>query len=87
MTLLLAVPFVAEAKPISIQVKGMVCAFCAQGIEKKFGKMPQIDKVSVDLDTKLVSLETKDGQDISDDDLKKIIVESGYEVVKIERKK
>lgn len=82
-----AASIVAEAKPISIQVKGMVCAFCAQGIEKKFKALPEIGKVSVSLETKKVDLDTKDGKDISDDEIKKIITESGYDVLNIERSK
>jgi mercuric ion binding protein len=85
--LLLLLPFLAEAKSISVQVKGMVCAFCAQGIEKKFKSLPEITKVHVSLETKLVSLETQEGKDIPDDQIKKIITESGYDVVKIERAK
>lgn len=80
-------PALAQAKPITVQVKGMVCGFCAQGIEKKFKALPEIGKVNVSLETKLVSLETKEAHDVTDDQIKKIVTESGYDVVKIERAK
>jgi copper chaperone CopZ len=86
-TVLTIGPMLAEAKPVTVQVKGMVCGFCAQGIEKKFKALPEIAKVSVSLETKMVSLDTKEGKDIADDQIKKIVTESGYAVVKIERAK
>lgn len=86
-TALVIAPLLAQAKPITIQVKGMVCGFCAQGIEKKFKALSEIAKVDVSLETKLVSLDTKEGKDVSDDQIKKIVTESGYEIVKIERAK
>ena len=35
----------------------MVCAFCAQGIEKKIKAMPQTKDVLVNLDKRLVAVE------------------------------
>jgi copper chaperone CopZ len=87
MAAFLSLPILAQAKSISIQVRGMVCGFCAQGIEKKFNALPETASISVSLKTKMVDLETKEGTDISDDQIKKIVTESGYEVVKIEREK
>lgn len=84
---LLVIPALAQAKPITVQVKGMVCAFCAQGIEKKFKALPEIGKVNVSLETKIVSLDTKEGKDVPDEQIKKIITDAGYDVVKIERAK
>lgn len=85
--LLMLSSLAASAQPITIQVKGMVCSFCAQGIEKKFKSMSEVKTISVNMETKLVSLDTKDGQDISDEKLKSTITDSGYEVVKVERSK
>ena len=41
---------------IKVGVKGMVCAFCAQGIEKNFLKQPEVSKVEVSLENKFVKL-------------------------------
>jgi mercuric ion binding protein len=68
-----------------VQVNGMVCAFCAQGIEKKFKALPEVASIKVSLETKKVELDTQEGKDISDEQIKKIITDSGYEIVKIER--
>lgn len=77
----------AFAEKITISVKGMVCSFCAQGIKKTFMRKDGVEKVDVDLDQKLVTIETKAGATLSDAALTESIVDSGYEVTKIERAK
>ncbi len=69
---------------IKAEVNGMVCAFCAQGIEKKMKAMPQAREVLVNLDKRLVAVEMKPGQTVSHDKIKAAIADSGYDVVKIE---
>jgi copper chaperone CopZ len=71
---------------ITIGVKGMVCSFCAQGIEKKFSKLPEVEEVKVDLKTKVVTLKTKSDKDLQDNKIKEVITEAGYNVTTIERK-
>jgi copper chaperone CopZ len=75
----------AKAQEVTIGVKGMVCSFCAQGIERKFKTQPSVDQVKVSLGNKQVKLTLKDGQAISDETVKEILSESGYNVEKIER--
>jgi cation transport ATPase len=82
---LVAGPAWAQAREVKVGVKGMVCAFCAQGIEKKFHAQPAVDHVDVNLGQKQVKLTLKDGQNISDDTIKSVLTESGYNVDKIER--
>ena len=78
--------FASAGKEIIVGVKGMVCGFCAQGIQKKFSVQPSVDKVDVSLNDKQVKLTLKDGKDIGDDTIKQILSESGYNVEKIDRK-
>lgn len=75
----------AEAKNVRIEVKGMVCGFCAQGIEKKFRAQASVDQIDVNLSQKIVTLKLKDGQSLSDDTIKSVLTESGYKVEKINR--
>ena len=42
--------------------------------------------LTVDLDSKVVSINTKDGQDVTDAQIKELITEAGYNVASIERK-
>lgn len=87
MTLILVasnIAFAAE-KNITVNVKGMVCAFCAQGITKKFNSEPSISKVDVSLEKKVVKLSLKEGQDIPDSKIQGILTDSGFNVEKIHR--
>jgi mercuric ion binding protein len=75
----------AGASTIEMKVYGMVCGFCAQGIEKSLRKNPATADVVVNLENKLVVVSTRDGQDIADDELRKLITSAGYDVKEIAR--
>ena len=75
----------AQAATIEMKVHGMVCGFCAQGIEASLRKNPAVVDVMVSLETKLVVVETRGAEDIADADLKKSIGEAGYDVKTITR--
>jgi copper chaperone CopZ len=72
------------ANSIKVTVNGMVCAFCAQGIEKRISKMAATKEVFVDLKKKTVAVEAKDGQVLDAKAISAEIVDAGYDVVKIE---
>lgn len=76
-----------SADTIRATVNGMVCGFCATGIEKTFKAQPEIKTVDVDLQNKLVTLQTKQGQTIDDSKIRKLLGNAGYSVVGIVRKK
>jgi copper chaperone CopZ len=73
------------AATIEMTVNGLVCAFCAQGIEKRLKKFPATSEVVVSLEHRLVAVSLKDGQDIPDADLRKALTEAGYTVKAISR--
>src|SRR5688572_32713899 len=75
----------ANAGTTEMKVYGRVCGFCAQGIEKTLRKNPATADVIVSLENKLVAVATHEGQDISDADLTKALVDSGYDVKGITR--
>lgn len=75
----------AQGNVIHIGVNGMVCDICAQSVKKLFLKKPEVQKVDISLEKKLVTLETKPGQGISDKDIKQVIDYSGYDVTTIHR--
>ena len=77
----------AVADTIKATVNGMVCGFCATGIEKTFKAQQEVKTVNVDLQKKLVTIQTKEGQTIDDAKLKKLIGNAGYAVVAIAREK
>ena len=69
---------------IKATVNGMVCSFCAQGIEKTLLKMPATKAVFVDLKKKVVAVEAKDGQTLDGKQIALEIKDAGYDVVKLE---
>jgi copper chaperone CopZ len=76
-----------SAETIKTTVHGMVCAFCATGIEKTFRKQPEVNTIKVDLPKKLVTITTKPGKTLSDAKVKEVITYSGYTIGKIIREK
>ena len=80
---MLAMPAFAES--INVKVDGMVCAFCAQGIEHLFGEEPSVEKVHVDIDKGEVQLTTHEGKDLSDARIKELVGKAGYDAGAIAR--
>jgi len=64
-------------------VHGMVCAFCSNSLEKKFKKEKAVENISVDLESKIVSIKFNKGKSLPDKKLKKMITSSGFKVVSI----
>jgi copper chaperone CopZ len=72
------------ATSVRATVNGMVCAFCAQGIERRLLKMSATKEVFVDLKKRTVAVELKDGQAIDSKAIAAEIIDAGYDVVKLE---
>ena len=85
--LLLNQSWAGENADINVLIKGMVCSFCVQGIEKKFSAEESIQTVNVDLDTSTVSLWLKETKTLSDDRIQTVVKSAGYNVQEIKRKK
>jgi copper chaperone CopZ len=83
--LLLLASASAQAATIEMNVNGLVCAFCAQGIEKQLRKFPATADVIVSLEHKVVAVAVKDGQDIPDSELRRALTNAGYTVKAIQR--
>jgi len=80
--LLLASPALADS--VTVKVDGMVCAFCATGLEELFTDEPGVEKVHVDLDASQVHLSTADkGPD--DARIKALVEKAGFTTSGIER--
>ena len=75
----------ASASTIEMTVNGLVCGFCAQGIEKTLRKNAATADVLVSLENRLVAIATKPGTDISDETLRTALKDAGYDVKVIAR--
>jgi cation transport ATPase len=80
--------FASEANnnKIDVSVKGMVCDFCARGIEKVFKKEKAVKAINVDLSNQKITVELNIGETMSDSYVTKLIESNGVSVVKVSRK-
>jgi cation transport ATPase len=69
---------------VKASVNGMVCAFCAQGIEKRLSQLPATKAVYVDLKQKVVVVEAREGQTLDAKAVTAEITEAGYDVTRLE---
>jgi copper chaperone CopZ len=67
----------SNAQIAVVDVNGMVCDFCARGIEKAFQKDSSIKKIDVDLSKGKVLLAYSNEVEIDFDDIKKKILANG----------
>jgi len=67
-----------------VQVQGMVCDFCARGIEKTFMKTKGVIRIDVSLAEGQVLIAYKAGQNIDFDDIKTKIQNNGQTAVGLE---
>lgn len=70
---------------ITVHVKGMVCDFCARGLEKVFKSEKAVSKIFVDLDESIVSIRKKPEKILTDKRIRELILKNGYSVEKITR--
>ena len=64
-----------------VNVNGMVCDFCARGIEKTFMKSANVKKVDVDLEVGKVLIAYSSDTKISFEDIKEKITANGQTAV------
>ena len=82
---LLGASTIASARTIEMDVNGLVCAFCAQGIEKSLKTFPATEAVFISLGDRIVAVKLKGDSDIGDAALRKAITDAGFTLVAIRR--
>jgi len=83
LTLFIASPAWAATSSKFATVNGLVCDFCARALEKVFSKQGAIDNIDVNLNTKIITLNFKDGMTLDNDTITTLITDAGYNVVSI----
>ena len=76
---LLTAPSMTLANTVEAKVKGMVCAFCVQGIEAKLREDPSVQDVKIDLDSGMVKVTSKPGAEITEQTVRNAVDFMGYE--------
>ncbi|MEZ4846627.1 MAG: heavy-metal-associated domain-containing protein [Bdellovibrionota bacterium] len=77
-------PATVFAEKYSLEIEGMVCDFCAQGITKKLNKEfkdQDIKDVHVDLNSKRVTFDSKK---VDEKKLRELIKASGYNLKSVD---
>ena len=70
------------SRTVEIDVHGMTCAFCVDGLQRKFRRMQAVSKVQVSLKLKKVRLVTEENQpDLAT--LKQTVIDAGFTPTKI----
>lgn len=72
-------------KHVFVTINGLVCDFCARAMEKTFSKRAEVSGIAVDLTSKVVTINLKNDASLGDDDIRKGVIDAGYNVVDIKR--
>ena len=70
---------------VRLKVNGMVCPFCAYGLEKRLGEIASVDAVLIRISDGLVQIRTKENQELTDEVLADAVKKSGFSLIEIER--
>ena len=85
--LLLVGVLYGQSDTLTFKVKGLVCSFCAHGLNKGIGKLPFTDKQSifVDINNQIVKVALNQNYKVIPHlkQTTELIKESGYEVDKV----
>ena len=76
-----------EDQILKISVNGLVCDFCARSIEKLFSKKESVETIDVDLEKMLITIYLKNGKNLNNATIIKIVNDSGYDVTEINRER
>jgi len=76
--LLTLTPLLALAETVEIPIQGMTCPFCADGLHRKLGKLPGVEKAEVSLKLKKARLTLKEGASLDLDAVKKTVIDAGF---------
>ena len=77
---------IVEQADVTVDLNGLVCDFCATAVKKVFGKRDEVAATHVDLDTKKLSVVLKDGAEMDDATLEKLVKKAGYKMVGVTRR-
>lgn len=69
---------VMAASNYVIKIDGMTCKFCAHNVKKQLKTLEGVEKVEVDQDQGLATLQVKAGTKLTDEQFKSLIAEAGY---------
>lgn len=75
---ILSLPPVLAASNYVIRIDGMTCKYCAYNVKKRLKKLDGVERVEVDRDKGLATLEVQAGTKLTDEQLKAEITGAGF---------
>ncbi len=80
---------VGEVEPngevVTVKAFGLVCDFCANALEKVFMRKDEVTGIDVSLEKHQILIALKEGQQLDDNEITKLVMDSGYNVKEIIR--
>ena len=76
--LLGSAPALADGTQYRMRVDGLACPYCAYGIEKNLKKIDGVEKIDVDLNNGLVTVNVAAGVTLTDAQMAKLFTDSGF---------
>ena len=73
-----------KTRAIKIYVKGMVCAFCAQGLTKTFQSQKGVLSVDARLEDGAVVLQVREDAPLANTMIEELVKDAGFDVLRIE---
>ena len=70
---------------VKVKAFGLVCDFCANAIEKVFMRKDEVSGIDVSLEKHQILIALKEGQQLDDTEITKLVTDSGYNVKEIIR--
>ncbi len=70
---------------LTLKVDGMVCPFCAYGLEKRLRELPALDETLIQVSDGLVQIRVKEGEQLTDEAVEDAVKRAGFTLREIHR--
>lgn len=68
----------ADSTHVFVQIKGLACPFCVQGLEKHLKKLEPVEGVSTSLKNGETVLHLKPGRTVGEDEVRQAVKKAGF---------
>lgn len=76
--LLLSLAASAAGTQYTLRVDGLACPYCAYGIEKKLKQIEGVEKIDVDLEKGLVTVNVREGVALTEPQMQQLFKDAGF---------
>ncbi len=76
--LLWSLAALAEGTQYVMRVDGLACPYCAYGVEKKLKAIDGVERIDVDLDRGMVTVDVAEGVTLTEDQMTRLFKDAGF---------